>query len=276
VANFCPKCGTRKRSETSKFCPKCGYDFRQSNLPALREQTQLTSFDPVRTLSGLINDQQEWLRRNTLLEPLQQIIDNISLRTEMEQATDIQKEQILAGYQDYTKEQVEYVIDQVRHARLRGDAEIALEIKQRNLDIEDAIAEREHQRRLERLREEHRHEKEMMELRAQLELVNAIIQSFNQLKMIQLTAQAEGLADVQQMEMLTQIIKKSFIALAEIDAGQLAYARRIHELEIEDVTEARSFELMDELIQNVTDTISKRVTQFADQSRTVQGTRRGP
>jgi hypothetical protein len=198
---------------------------------------------------------------------LQGIIDNVALRTEMEQATDIQKDQILAGYQAYTREQMEQVIDQVRLARRMGDAEVLLEIKRRDLELEDAINERAHQRQLERLGQEQQHEKEMMELRAQLELVNAIIQSFNQLRMIQLTAQAEGLAGVEQIKMLTQVIRHSFTALAEIDAGQIEYARRIEELDFEDLEEARSYELMDELTEAFIDRITKGVTQFAEESR---------
>jgi hypothetical protein len=211
-----------------------------------------------------------------MLEPLQEIIDNVSLRTEMEVATGLQKEQILAGYQEYTWEQVEEVIDQVRHARRMGDAEVLLEIKRRDLELEDVIAERDHQRRLERLREEQRHEKEVLELRAQLELVNAIIQSFNQLRMIQLEAQAEGLADVQQMKMLTQVIRHSFNALAEIDAGQIKYARRIERLGFEDLEDAESYRLINELITAVTDRIAKGVVEFGEKSRSDRETSRGP
>lgn len=277
MPNFCPKCGTKKRSQTANFCQRCGYDFRRRTIPALRQQTQLTSFDPLRRLSALIDDQRVWLRRNALLEPLQEIIDNVSLRTEMEQATDIQRAQILAGYQEYTRERVEQAIDEVRHARWTGDAEVALDIKGRDMELEDAMAERAHQRRLERLRVEQRHEKEMMELRAQLELVNAIIQSFNQLRMIQLTAQAEGLADVEQMKMLSQVIRHSFTALAEIDASLLKYEARLDKLNFEDrKQEARSYELIEDLITAVTDRIAKGVIEFGEQPRANRETRRGP
>jgi hypothetical protein len=168
---------------------------------------------------------------------------------------------------------MEQVIDQVRLARRMAEGETLLQIKQQDLELEDAIAERAHQRRLERLSQEQQHEKEMMQLRAQLELVNAIIQSFNQLRMIQLSAQAEGLADVEQMKMLTRIIQYSFTALAEIDAGQIEYARRIAELDFEDLEEARSYELMDELTEAFVDRITKGVTQFGEQSRANRQTR---
>jgi hypothetical protein len=276
MPNFCPKCGTKKRVEKASVCRKCGYDFSQRTLPALREEPQLTSFDPLHKLSGVLGKQREWLRQNTLLDPVQEIIDNVSVRTEMEQATDLQKEQILAGYQDYTREQVEEVIDQVRRTRRMGDAEVSLEIKQRDLELEDAIAEREHQRRLERLREEHLHEQKMMELRAELELVNAIIQSFNQLKMIRLEAEAEGMADLEQMKMLTQVIRHSFTALAEIDAGQIEYARRINAMDFENLDDATSYQLLDDLTEAFIERISAGVARFAEQPRDDQETYRGP
>jgi hypothetical protein len=221
----------------------------------------------MRKLSAVLDDQRDWLRQNTLLESLQEIIDNISLRTEMEKATDIQKEQILAGYQDYTREQVEEVIDQVRHARRMGDAEVSLEVKRRDLELEDAIAEREHLRRLERQREVHRHEQNMMELRAQLELVNAIIQSFNQLKMIRLEAKAEGLADLEQMKMLTDVIRQSFTALAEIDASLVDYQREFEKLESEDLDEIRPDELVEDLVEQLYDRIGKGAFQFGRKAR---------
>ena len=43
------------------------------------------------------------------------------------------------------------------------------------------------------MRVERRHEKEVIALRVQLERIAAISQSFNQVRMIQVTAQAEGL-----------------------------------------------------------------------------------
>ncbi len=117
----------------------------------------------------------------------------------------------------------------------------------------------------------------MMELRAQLELVNAIIQSFNQLRLIQLTAQAEGLADVQQMEMLTQIIQKSFTALTEIDASLIDYQHRLDELGFEDLAgEVRSYELIEDLVRAVLGRIEKGVVGFGEQSRSNQETGRSP
>jgi hypothetical protein len=230
----------------------------------------------MRELAAVIKDQGIWVRRDTLLEPFQEIFDNIFLRSQMEEATNIRKEQILTGYQEYTREQVEQIIDQVRYARRMGDAGVSLDIKRRDLDLDDAIAEREHQRRLERMRQEHMHEKEILELRAHLELVNALIQSFNQLKMIQLESKAEGLADLEQMKMLTQIIRHSFSALAEIDAGQIEYDRRIQELDFEDPEETSSYELMDELTQALIERIAKGVIEFGEQSRDDKETGRGP
>jgi hypothetical protein len=221
----------------------------------------------MRRLSAVLDDQRGWLRQNTLLEPLQEIIDNVSLRTDMEQATDLQKEQILAGYQEYTREQVEEIIDQVRHARRMGDAEVSLEIIRRDLELKDAVAERAHERQLERMREEHLHEQKMMELRAQLELVNAIIQSFNQLKMIRLEAEAEGVADLEQMKMLVQVIRHSFAALAEIDDSLIDYKRRFAQLESEDLDEFRPDELVEDLVEQLYDRIGKGAFQFGKQSR---------
>jgi hypothetical protein len=266
MSEYCTQCG-EERIENDNFCRACGYDFRQRNLPALQEQTQLTSFDPLRKLAEEIYEQGGWVSQDTVLEPLQKIVDNLKLRTQMEQATDIQIEQILAGYQDYTTEQVEAVIDQVRRPRRMGDAEVSLEIKRRDLELEDVIAERDHQRRLERLREEHLHEQKMMELRAQLELVNAIIQSFNQLKMIRLEAEAEGIADLEQMKMLTQVIRHSFTALAEIDDSLLAYKDRFDQLESEDLDELRPDELIEDLVEQLYDRVGKGAFQFGRQSR---------
>lgn len=261
MATTCSQCGAERRP-TANFCHRCGRPYGAQPIAIRSEPTQLTSFEPLHKLSTVIADQQAWLRRNTLMEPLQAVIDNVSLRTEMERATRTQKDQILAGYQEYTSEQVQRAIDQIRQARRMADEEVGLEIKRRSLEIEDTISDRTHQRQIERLRMEHKHEKEMMELRAQLELVNAIIQSFNQVRMIQQTAQAEGLADVQQLKMLGQIIRQSFGALAEIDASQIEYARRIKELDIEHLEDAQSYELMQELVEAIMDRIAKGVTQF--------------
>ncbi|MCZ7674007.1 MAG: zinc ribbon domain-containing protein [Chloroflexi bacterium] len=184
MTRYCTKCGTKRR-KTARFCPKCGFSFSQPNLPALSNQTSLSSFDPMRKLSRVIAEQQGWLRKNTLFRPLQELLDNVILHTDMERATNSQKEMVLAGYAAFTQERVEQVIDEVRQARRLADGINLTEIKRRDLEVEDIFAQREHQRRLERLREEHKHEKEVLELRAQLELVNAIIQSFNQVRMIQ-------------------------------------------------------------------------------------------
>lgn len=270
MANFCPECGVNRR-QSAQYCFNCGYAFRHGSST----QVQLSSFDPMRTFSALMTNQQEWLRQNTLLEPLQELIDNVRVRTAIDQATHVQSEQVLTGYQSYTSEQIELIIDQVRNARRMADAETALEILRRNAQIDDAMSEREHQRRLEQLRLEHRHQEKMMELRAQLELVNAMIQSFNRLQLITLEAEAQGQADEQQIQMLTRVIRQSFTALSEIDAGQIEYARRIKELDFENLEDARSYQLLDELVQAFTDRLMKGVVEFGEQSRTNPGTRFG-
>lgn len=279
MVNYCPRCGTKKRGAETKFCSKCGYAYQQRNMPMPVKSnpvpTEFSSFDPLRRLSALVANQQSWLRQNTLMKPLQEMIDNIGLRTGMEQATGQQKEMVLAGYQTYTQERVEQVIDEVRQARRLADAEVSTEIKRRDLEVEDIIAEREHQRRLERLQLEHHHEEKVMELRAQLELVNAVIQSFNRLQLIRFEAEAHGIADVQQMKLLTQVIRQSFSALAEIDAGQIEYARRIEEMEFEHLEDASSYQLLSELVQAITDRVTKGVIEFGGQSRTNREISRG-
>lgn len=272
MVKFCSKCGTKRRA-TANFCRNCGHSFQQHIMPALSSQTQLSSFEPIRKFSALMTNQQEWLRKNTLLAPLQELVDNISLRTALEEATRLHKEQVLTGYQAYTIEHIEFVIDQIRNARREAGAEIDLEIKQRDLDIEDVIAEREHKRRLERLRIEHQHQEKMMELRAQLELINALIQSFNRLQLVRLEAEAHGLAGVEQMKLLTQIIQQSFSALAEIDAGQIKWAQRIEDLDFENLEDAHSYQLLDELVQAITDRLTKGIIEFAEPKRN-QETRR--
>lgn len=274
MTQYCTKCGTKRR-KTARFCPKCGVSFNQSNLPALSNQTSLSSFDPMRKLSRVIAQQQGWLRKNTLFRPLQELLDNVILHTEMERATNRQIDMVLTSYDAFTQERIEQVIDEVRQARRLADGTNLAEIKRRDLEVEDIFAQREHQRRLDRLREEHKHEKEVLELRAQLELVNAIIQSFNQVRMIQYSAQAEGLADMQQLGLLTQIIRQSFAALSEIDAGQLEYARRIKDLDFENLEDARSYQLMDELITAITDRLTKGVLQFGEQQKSNPRTQGG-
>lgn len=260
MSKYCTQCGA-ECDDVANFCRKCGRSFRRGNLPARREPAQLSSFEGLRKLSSVVAEQQEWLRRNTLLEPLQEVINNVSLRSTMEEATERQQDQVLAGYDEYTHEQIEQVIDQVRHARRLGDADVALAIKEQTLDIEDEITEREHQRRLERLREEHKHEREVLQLRAQLELINAIIQSYNQLQMVQLQAQAEGLADVQQMKLLGEVISHSFSALAEIDTSLIEYDQRLKALDMEPA-DARSPELIEEVIEALIDRVTQGVREY--------------
>jgi hypothetical protein len=99
--------------------------------------------------------------------------------------------------------------------------------------------------------------------------VNAIIQSFNQLKMIRLEAKAEGKADLDQMKMLTKVIRQSFTALAEIDKSLIAYKHKFAELEEEDpdLEELRPDELVEDLVEQLYDRIGKGAFQFGKQSR---------
>jgi len=263
LSHFCTACGERARS-TARFCHACGTSIQRHHLPASQTQGQLSSYQGMRELAGLFADQQAWLRHNTLLEPLQRLFDHINLRSHMEEATELQKEQLLAGYQMYTSEQVEQVIDHIRNTRRHATAMVDLDIEQRRLSFQDEITEREHRRTLERMEVQHRHEQALMELRTQLELVNAVIQSFNRLQMVQLESQVGSQAELQQMQMLGQIIRQSFTALAEIDASLINYAQRINGLDIENLQDSESFALVQQLVEAITDRITKGVTQFGE------------
>jgi hypothetical protein len=230
----------------------------------------------MRRLSVEIVKQRKWMRKNTVLEALQEKIDNIKTRTEMEQATDIQIEQILAGIQDYTREQMELAIDQVRHWRWMGDAEIRLEIKRRDLELEDAIAEREHQRNLELMHEEHRHEKEILELLEELKVINALLLAFSQIRMTQQQAKALAEADLEKMKQLPEIILHTFNALAQINENLVDYKRRFDNLDLDDQEKERLSQLIEESFETLYNLIGKRAFHFGDPSRSDKDNIGGP
>lgn len=258
---YCSRCGASRRLGAA-FCHQCGHAFQANQSPARRTHAPLVSYEGMHRFAAVMEEQQVWLRRNTLLEPLQRLIDNINLRSDIEEATHLHKAQVLAGHQLYAHEHIEQIVDRVRNARRLAAAEVDLEVESRRLALQDEMNEREHQRSLERLRAQHQHEKEVIELRAHIELTNALIEPFRQLQMIQLEARATGQTQIHQMQMLGEIINHCFDALVEIESGIIDYGRKINNLDIENLEESESFRLVQDLVEALADRIIKGVLEF--------------
>jgi hypothetical protein len=171
---------------------------------------------------------------------------------------------------------MEQAIDEVRHGRWMGDAEIWLEIKRRDLELEDAIAEREHQRSLEVMHEEHRHEKEVLELLEELKLLNAVLLSFSQIEMTQQEAKALAEADLEKIKQLPETILHTFNAMAQINESLVDYKRRFAKLELEDQEKERVYQLIEDSLETLYNLIGKRAFRFGDPSRSDKDAIGGP
>lgn len=267
MSKYCPQCGTR-RDVDANYCGNCGHRFEEFQPIVESETSQLTTFQGMGHLAAEVDQQLTLLRRNTWLEPLQRVLDNIAIRSNMEEATHQQKAQILEGYQAFIREQVEQTIDTVRNARRLAEGNVYLEIEQRRFDMVGDLAERTHQLRLEEIREQHQHEKGMLELQAQLELLNNVVGMLNRLVMPQLEAEASTKAELVTLRTLPEVLRQSFTALAAIDASQIEYAELIKKLEFTKLEDAESFSMIEDLLEAVITRIAKGVTEFGQSQAT--------
>lgn len=282
MPKFCPKCGRKTRTEEARFCPNCGYDFEKGALPAKLEPRQppaatASSLDSLIRLGGVLSDYKEKLRDNTLLAPLQGVIDGIAIRDLVSQASDEQVDQALSQYKEYTRQHGMAVVDvprrmreleetkhQVEQARMR--LELKEKVKDKDLLRQDFLERQRHEREKELLDLRHKQVMERLELRTQLDLVNTIIAAFNQINMLRVQAQTQNIIDLDQINMLDQVVRESFKALGSIDTAYLEYKEDLEEALSGETDQAKSPQKVNQLIEEVVDAITNKIGGFGGQT----------